>query len=165
MYFDQIYPLLLFLISLSSFWNNLKGFYYPVFTDAYEVFQPFSHTPPSPSSFTLPSSSISHPHFILVSCFWFWFCITRELNSVPPASVHYHLSHTLSPFCFGYFWDRILHYAWAGLDHVPPIYASHIVGMISTHHCAQLLLVAMRSPKLFAQVGVKPWSSQSPPPK
>jgi hypothetical protein len=30
--------------------------------------------------------------------------------------VLYHLNHTTSPFCNGYFWDRVLLYAWAVLD-------------------------------------------------
>jgi hypothetical protein len=36
----------------------------------------------------------------------------------------YLLSHTSSPFCFGYFWDRVSLYAWPYLDHSPPICAS-----------------------------------------
>jgi hypothetical protein len=36
----------------------------------------------------------------------------------------YSLSYTSTPFCFGYFWDRVSLFAQASLDHEPPIYAS-----------------------------------------
>jgi hypothetical protein len=34
------------------------------------------------------------------------------------------LSHSSSPFGIGYFWDRVLFYAWASLDHDPTICTS-----------------------------------------
>jgi hypothetical protein len=37
--------------------------------------------------------------------------------------VLYGLSNASNPFCSGYFWDRVLLFAWASLDYVPPIYA------------------------------------------
>jgi hypothetical protein len=36
----------------------------------------------------------------------------------------YYLRQSTSSFCFGYFWDRVSLYAWTGLDHGLPIYAS-----------------------------------------
>jgi hypothetical protein len=41
----------------------------------------------------------------------------------------FHLSHSISLFCVGYFWDRSSLWAWAGLDHGPPICPSHVAGM------------------------------------
>jgi hypothetical protein len=34
------------------------------------------------------------------------------------------LSHSISPFCIGYFWDRVSPYDRAGMDCNPPICAS-----------------------------------------
>jgi hypothetical protein len=46
----------------------------------------------------------------------------------------------LSPFCFGYFWDRISCFCSADLDHGPPLYASCVAGMAGAHHCNWLLV-------------------------
>jgi hypothetical protein len=48
----------------------------------------------------------------------------------------YHLSHTFSLFCFSCFSNRDLLYAWASLDHDPPIYAFHVAGMMGVHYHA-----------------------------
>jgi hypothetical protein len=55
--------------------------------------------------------------------------------------VFYHLSHASSPFCIGYFWDRVSLYVQASLDDGPCIHASPIARMTDLCCCAQLLLV------------------------
>jgi hypothetical protein len=46
-------------------------------------------------------------------------------NNVYWASKHSTTQATFpSPFCIGYFWNRVLHYAWVGLDCDPPTCAS-----------------------------------------
>jgi hypothetical protein len=57
--------------------------------------------------------------------------------------VLYHLSQTSSPFCFSYFWDWVsclCSVMLAGLDHHPPVCATHIVGMTDMYHQTQLLV-------------------------
>jgi hypothetical protein len=49
----------------------------------------------------------------------------------------YHLSHDPSPFCLGYFSERVLLYAWAIILLVN---TSHVAGMIGMHHLAQLFI-------------------------
>jgi hypothetical protein len=73
--------------------------------------------------------------------------------------VLYHLSHSTSPFCSGYFWDRVCIYSWASVDLNHPIYASRAAVMAGTHHHTQILLVEMESHELFAQTVLKPTSS------
>jgi hypothetical protein len=72
--------------------------------------------------------------------------ITRVWNQdlVLARQAHYHLSHTPSPFCSGYFWDRIPLY---DLDYDLPICASSYTRMTGMHYCTQPL-VEMESYKL-----------------
>jgi hypothetical protein len=43
------------------------------------------------------------------------------------------LSHSISPFCFHYFLNKVFLYAWAGLDHAHSICAS-LHGATSPNH-------------------------------
>jgi hypothetical protein len=64
----------------------------------------------------------------------------------------YCLSHISISFCFGYFWDRVSHFSWDGLDFDPPTYASHIAGMTGMYtRRSFLLLLLLRSLCLFTQ--------------
>jgi hypothetical protein len=51
----------------------------------------------------------------------------------------YHLIHIPSPFCFGFFWDRVSHLCPGQPGHrPPPHYASHVAGMTGMHHHTKL---------------------------
>jgi hypothetical protein len=56
-------------------------------------------------------------------CSFFYFWLYQDLNSglCFARQVLYHLSHSSSPFCSGYFGDRVLLFAQTGLDCDPPI--------------------------------------------
>jgi hypothetical protein len=75
----------------------------------------------------------------------------------------YHWSHTLSPFCFGYFGDRLLNLC-PSQPGLPSSYlSSHIIRMTAT--MPSFLFVQIESHKLFAQAGLKPPTSWSLPPE
>jgi hypothetical protein len=71
----------------------------------------------------------------------------------------------MSPaFLHWLFLDRVWLYAWASLDFNPPTCAFCVAGMTDVHHHAQFICWDRVSPSFFVWAGLKPWSSQSPPP-
>jgi hypothetical protein len=59
----------------------------------------------------------------------------RALNLARQAC--YHLIHTLSQFCLGWFWVRVSNFcSRPSSDHDPPIYVSHVAGMTGVCHHA-----------------------------
>jgi hypothetical protein len=79
--------------------------------------------------------------------------------------VLYHLSHPQLFLLQLFFQIGCCVYSQAHLNHHPPIYASHLAGMIIVGHHAQLLLVGMRSHKYFARACLESQFFQSPPPE
>jgi hypothetical protein len=82
----------------------------------------------------------------------FFFCSIGVLTQGLMISrwVLYHLSHTPSPFCCGYFFEMgSCIYALANLNCDPPTYVSCTGGVAGTPHHAYLLFVDMVSPEFF----------------
>jgi hypothetical protein len=46
-------------------------------------------------------------------------------------------------------------YAWAGIDHEPPIYTSYTVGMMDTYQHTQLFIGGTRSHEVFVWADLK----------
>jgi hypothetical protein len=67
--------------------------------------------------------------FFIVCFLWYW-----RLNSGPRAcqGEFYPLSHTPSPFCFRYFWDRVSHLCPGHPGPRSSIYTSHVARMTDT---------------------------------
>jgi hypothetical protein len=79
---------------------------------------------------------------VRVCVWWNW-----RLNSgLTLALAHYPLGHSGNPFCFSYFWDRVLLYALAGLDPNPPICASDRAGITGMCKLFLLVMVSRRDP-------------------
>jgi hypothetical protein len=91
---------------------------------------------PAMSSYGCPVHVL--PWYLLISCLSL---------SPPPPSLYtgawtqgpvlarqalYHLSHSTSPFCIGYFWDMVLLYAWTT---ILLLVLPWIVGMMDVHYC------------------------------
>jgi hypothetical protein len=71
------------------------------------------------------------------------------------SQVLYHLSHASSPFCSGYFGDRVLLSVQIGLDRDPQIlHFLATTGLIGAGH--QLFLIEIGLTNSFAQAGLEP---------
>jgi hypothetical protein len=78
--------------------------------------------------------------------FFFFVVLGFEVRTLFARQASYHLNHAPSPFCFSYFSNSIFAlYAWASLDHSPPIYTPKRAGMMGACHYTHLLMVEIVS--------------------
>jgi hypothetical protein len=104
------------------------------------------------------------PDFLL-NFFSFFFSSTRAWTPsfVLAWQMLYLLGYVSNNFCSGYFWDRVLLYCPIRLD-LDSIYASHS-SWVNRHVPLCQFFPLRWVTANFCPGSLKPWSSQSPPPK